>query len=49
MKLYPLKLSYIAKTALWGGFSLKEKYGKHFDYERLADTWELSVRKMKKA
>ena len=49
MKLYPLKLNYIAKTALWGGSSLKEKYNKISDCEKLAETWELSVRKNEKS
>lgn len=41
---YPLKLSYIPKTALWGGTRLKEAYGKPYDGEKLAETWELSCR-----
>lgn len=42
--LYPLKLSYVAKTALWGGRKLKDSYGKYYDGEKLAETWELSCR-----
>ena len=49
MKRYPLKLNYIAKTALWGGSSLKEKYRKNSEYEKLAETWELSVRENEKS
>ena len=49
MKLYPLKLSYIAKTALWGGSSLKEKYNKPTELEKLAESWELSVREKEKS
>lgn len=42
--LYPLKLTYIDKTALWGGDLLKQKYGKPSAHEKLSETWELTVR-----
>lgn len=42
--LYPLKLSYIDKTALWGGDTLKREYNKPSRHEKLSETWELSVR-----
>lgn len=42
--IYPLKLGYIAKTALWGGDKLKREYGKRYDGEKLSETWELSCR-----
>ncbi len=42
--IYPLKLSYLAKTALWGGNKLKEEYGKSSEHEKVSETWELSVR-----
>ena len=42
--LYPLKLNYITKTALWGGDKLIREYGKVFDGEKLSETWELSCR-----
>ncbi len=42
--LYPLKLSYIAKTALWGGHKLKDSYGKYYDGDKLSETWELTCR-----
>lgn len=44
MKKYPLKLDYIAKTALWGGDRLKKKYNKSSEYEKISETWEVSVR-----
>lgn len=44
MNKYPLKLTYIDKTAIWGGSYLKEEYNKTSSYDRLAETWELSVR-----
>ena len=44
MKKYPLKISYIAKTALWAGKRLSEEYGKVSTYDRISETWELSVR-----
>ncbi len=42
--LYPLKLSYVAKTALWGGKKLVEDYGKYYDGDKLSETWELTCR-----
>lgn len=44
MKRYPLKLSYIAKTALWGGNNLSERYNKQSELDKISETWELSVR-----
>ena len=41
---YPLKLEYYAKTALWGGDTLKTKWNKPCDFDKLAETWELTVR-----
>ena len=31
MKLYPLKLDFVAKTAIWGGDSLRKNYGKNIN------------------
>lgn len=42
--MYPLKLKYFPKTALWGGSRLKNKWNKPCDYDKLAETWELTVR-----
>ena len=44
MKRYPLQLSYIAKSAIWGGQTLREAWGKQGGGENIAETWELSVR-----
>ena len=41
---YPLKLSHIAKTAIWGGNTLKEEWGKSCEFKMLAESWELTVR-----
>jgi mannose-6-phosphate isomerase len=41
---YPLKLKYVSKTALWGGSTLKNEWNKPCDFEKLSETWELSVR-----
>ena len=41
---YPLKLVPVMKSAVWGGANLKARYGKRFDGEKLAETWELSAR-----
>lgn len=38
-----LKLKPIGKDYLWGGTKLKENYGKNFDMNPLAETWEFST------
>lgn len=42
--IYPLKLKFVAKTALWGGSTLKNEWNKPSDFDKLAETWELTVR-----
>lgn len=42
--MYPFKLKYHAKTALWGGDTLKKEWNKPCDFDKLAETWELTVR-----
>lgn len=37
-----LKLSSIGKDYLWGGTRLIKEYGKNFNLDKLAETWELS-------
>ncbi len=44
MKLYPLKLTPAVKEIIWGGDKLKTAYGKKADFEKLAESWELTVR-----
>ena len=44
MRIYPLKLSYITKTALWAGERLKTDFGKVSEYDTVSESWELSVR-----
>lgn len=44
MNRYPLKLEYCTKSALWGGKTLINEWGKKCDCDKLAETWELSVR-----
>ena len=44
MKRYPLKLKGIAKAAIWGGTRLKTDFGKQAEIDRIAESWELSVR-----
>ena len=44
MKKYPLKLSYISKSAIWGGTRLMEQWNKLPNGDCIAETWELSVR-----
>lgn len=42
--IYPLKLSYATAMMLWGGTRLITDWGKHSDSDKLAETWELTVR-----
>lgn len=44
LKKYPMKLRPVTKEILWGGSRLKERYHKHADFDKLAETWELTVR-----
>ena len=44
MILYPLKLVPVPKEILWGGSKLKERYHKTAPFEKLAESWELTVR-----
>lgn len=40
-----IKLTPAFKDYLWGGTKLKEKYNKHSDLEKVAESWELSTHK----
>lgn len=42
--LRPQKLSYIAKSKIWGGAELIRRFGKKADGDNIGETWELSVR-----
>ena len=44
MEKYPLKLIPYKKEVVWGGTRLRDNYGKDCDFDRLGETWELSVR-----
>ncbi len=41
---YPLKLAPVCKEIIWGGTRLKTEYAKKCDLEKLAESWELTVR-----
>lgn len=41
---YPLKLKYVPKSAIWGGSTLKNFWEKPCDFDKLAETWELTLR-----
>lgn len=43
-KLYPIKISYVAKSRIWGGDNLKKLFGKENGAENIGETWELTVR-----
>lgn len=44
MKLYPLKLKPVVKEIIWGGNKLKTDYNKNADFDKLAESWEVTVR-----
>ncbi len=41
---YPLKLKAVCKEIIWGGNRLKSEYGKVADLDKIAESWELTVR-----
>lgn len=43
-KLYPIKISYVAKSRIWGGDNLAEMFGKENGGDNIGETWELTVR-----
>lgn len=45
MRLYPLKLKAALKDYLWGGAKLKTDFHKDTDWEKVAESWELSCHK----
>ena len=44
MKLYPMKMTPATKDIIWGGRRLIDSYNKSCGTERLAESWELTVR-----
>ena len=44
MKRYPLKLTYVTKTALWAGTALRDFWGKKSELATISESWELTVR-----
>ncbi len=42
MSKYPMKTKAPLKDYLWGGTALKKYYGKESDFEKVAESWELS-------
>lgn len=42
--LYPLKMSYATRDYIWGGTRLIDEWGKKTDSDKIAETWELTVR-----
>lgn len=45
MKKYPLLMRPVSKEILWGGDKLKKEYAKNAPFEKIAESWELTVRK----
>ena len=44
MKKYPMLMTPVPKKIIWGGDRLKREYGKTAEFDRIAESWELSVR-----
>ena len=44
LKKYPMKLRPVTKEILWGGNRLKERYHKTASFEKLGESWELTIR-----
>ncbi len=40
-----IKLQPVCKDYIWGGTKLRDKYGKKCDFEKVAESWELSCHK----
>lgn len=45
MHRYPLLLQPVFKDYIWGGTLLRDDFGKQSDFERIAESWELSCHK----
>lgn len=43
--MYPIKLKPAFKDYLWGGTRLRDDFGKDCDFEKVAESWELSCHK----
>ena len=43
--MYPLKLDPAFKDYLWGGTRLRDDFGKKCDFDKIAESWELSCHK----
>ncbi len=44
MKKYAMVMNPVSKEIIWGGDKLKKEYGKTAPFEKLAESWELTVR-----
>ena len=44
MGLKPIKISYVAKSRILGGYNLERLFGKENGGENIGETWELTVR-----
>ena len=44
MKKYPFLLRPVSKEIIWGGDRLKREYGKTAPFDKIAESWELTVR-----
>ena len=43
--MYPIKLKPAFKDYLWGGTRLRDEFGKDCDFDKIAESWELSCHK----
>ncbi len=44
MPIYPMHISYVSRSPIWGGRRLLERYGKRSALPTVGETWELAVR-----
>ncbi len=44
MKKYPMLLRPVSKEIIWGGDRLRREYGKTAPFDKIAESWELTVR-----
>ena len=44
MKKYAMLMTPVSKEIIWGGDKLKKEYGKTAPFDKIAESWELTVR-----
>ncbi len=44
LPVYPMPITYVAKSPIWGGYELEKRFGKCGNAPTIGETWELTVR-----